>query len=156
MPAKKPPLPIVLVKKKLAEHVFRRAPKIGCTPIISVKKAATKTISNVRVIMVLDGCPVSKQPVRIANHLYVHRTGYSMNKKNPTLVSSTYSAVIPFPALTRATVNASKIQPTTSLPTPAERVTTPTVVSRSFVSVRIRHKTGNAVMHTATAENRTK
>jgi hypothetical protein len=87
------------------EHVTD-APKMGCTPITSVKKAAMKTMSNVSVIMVLEGCPVSKQPVRLANHPYVHRTGYIMNKTNPALVSSTYSAVMPFPELTSAKVNA--------------------------------------------------
>lgn len=36
------------------------------------------------------------------------------------------------------------ISPTTSFATPAERVMTPTFVSRSLSSVRIRHRTGKA------------
>ena len=40
-----------------------------------------------------------------------------------------------------------------SLPTPAESTTMPTVVSSSLSSVRIRHRTGNAVMEYATPVN---
>lgn len=66
-------------------------------------------------------------------------------------------AVIPDPlppaeALTRATVKARRTHPTTSFPTPAERTTIPTVVSRSLSSVMIRHRTGKAVMDMATYE----
>jgi hypothetical protein len=55
----------------------------------------------------------------------------------------------PAAELTSATVRASRIQPTTSLPTPAERTTTPTVVSSSLSSVRIRQRTGKAVIDMA-------
>ncbi len=72
------------------------------------------------------------------------RTPYARNRTYATQVSKTYNAVNPAPALTRATQRASNIQPTTSLPTPADRTTTPTWVCRSLSSVRIRHNTGKA------------
>ena len=43
-----------------------------------------------------------------------------------------------------------------SLPTPADKTTMPTVVSKIFNSVRIRHSTGNAVIEKATPENNMK
>lgn len=62
----------------------------------------------------------------------------------PTQTSKTQSAVRPVPALTRATHRASRIQPTTSFPTPAESTITPTLVPSNLSSVKIRHRTGNA------------
>jgi hypothetical protein len=62
----------------------------------------------------------------------------------------------PAEALTSATVRARRIQPTTSLPTPAARTTVPTVVSRSLHSVRMRQRTGNAVMDMAVPTKRRK
>lgn len=55
----------------------------------------------------------------------------------------------PAAALTRLTVSARSAQPTTSFPTPAARVTTPTSVSSSLSSVRIRQRTGKAVIDIA-------
>ena len=62
----------------------------------------------------------------------------------------TYNTVIPFAAFTNATVNASSTHPVTSLPTPAERATTPIDVCKSLSSVRILARTGNAVMEKLT------
>lgn len=62
---------------------------------------------------------------------------------------TTYNAVMPDPLLTSATHRARSTQPTTSFPTPAARTVTPTGVPRRFSSVRIRHRTGNAVMLSA-------
>jgi hypothetical protein len=53
---------------------------------------------------------------------------------------------MPDPLLTRATQRAKRIHPVTSFPTPAARTVTPTGVPKSFNSVRIRHRTGNAVI----------
>ena len=64
--------------------------------------------------------------------------------------------MIPLPALTRATVKASNTHPTTSFPTPADRTMTPTVVWRSLSSVRIRARTGNAVIAKLTPIKRRK
>ena len=57
---------------------------------------------------------------------------------------------MPDPALTRATQSARRIQPTTSLATPADSTMIPTDVRRSFNSVRMRQRTGNAVIAIAT------
>ena len=67
--------------------------------------------------------------------------------------SKTQSAVRPEPELTRATVKAKSVQPTMSIPEPADKTTIPTVVSSSLSSVKIRHRTGKAVIDSVTAVN---
>lgn len=56
----------------------------------------------------------------------------------------------PEEALTSATDSARSVQPTISFPTPADRTTIPTVVSTSLSSVRMRQRTGKAVIEYAT------
>jgi hypothetical protein len=73
-------------------------------------------------------------------------TAKTKNKPHPTQQRRTYKATIPEPLLTNATQRARRIQPTTSFPTPAARTVIPTGVERSFNSVRIRQRTGNAVI----------
>lgn len=108
-----------------------------------VKNELVSAISNVKATMDCEG-PFSSEPVRRRIHMNPMRTGKARKSENPTQVSSTQSAVIPLPALTRATQRASKIQPTTSFPTPADRTMTPTGVESSFSSVRMRQRTGKA------------
>lgn len=62
---------------------------MACTPMISVKNADANTISNVRVIMLVEGCPLSRLPERRASHLYAHLTGKSKKSTYPTLARST-------------------------------------------------------------------
>lgn len=88
-------------------------PKIAWIPIMSVKKADTKIIPRVIVIIIAVGCPFSKLPERRAIHLKAQRTGSRRKITNPTAVSNTQSAVSPLPAFTSATVRARRIQPTT-------------------------------------------
>ena len=123
--------------------------------MMSVKNADAKTSRIVTVMKNRDG-PFSIEPVLTASHRIAMRTGTSRNIEKPTATSKMYSAIRPLPAFTKAIDKASSTQPTTSFPTPALSTTMPTVVSRSFSSVKIRHRTGNAVMPTATAVKRRK
>ena len=61
-------------------QIERHEPKIGCIPMMSVKKAEMKTMTSVTVIITVVGVPLSKHPVRRASHLYAHLTGKSRNK----------------------------------------------------------------------------
>lgn len=124
--------------------------------MISVKNAEISTRRNVIVIIVVLGCPFSRLPVFLASHLKAYFTGNRRNRIYPTPAKRTQRAVRPEDALTRATLSANRTQPTTSFPTPAESVTTPTVVSSKRVSVRIRQSTGKAVIPIATATNKMK
>jgi hypothetical protein len=97
------------------------------------------------------GWPASMLPVRTASQWNAFLMGKMRTRVHPIAQRSMYKAVrpeafAPAEALTRATVSARRTQPTTSFPTPAERTTTPTVVSRSLHSVRIRQRTGKAVL----------
>ena len=78
------------------------------------------------------------------------RTRNNMKRVHPMQTSKTHNAVSPLPALTRATLRASNVHPMISLPTPADKTTIPTVVSSNLSSVRMRHRTGNAVIENAT------
>lgn len=96
-----------------------------------------------------DG-PLVIEPVRMATHKTNLFTTRSKNNVHPMQVKRIYKAVSPDPAFTRATLKAKSVHPTISFPTPADRTTIPTVVSKSLSSVRIRHSTGNAVIENAT------
>lgn len=141
-------------------------PKIACTPIISVKKAEPNTRRIVAVMKNIVG-PFSMDPVILASQANAQRPGKRRKIVYPTQTSKMYNAVRPDPAFTSATLRASNTQPTfatfriletrgsdahvlISFPTPADNTTIPTVVSRSLSSVRIRQRTGNAVMENAT------
>lgn len=113
--------------------------------MMSVNNAEPKTSSIVIVMKNIVG-PSRMEPVRRASQKRTRLTTKSRNRVHPTQTRRTHSAMRPDPALTRATLRASRVQPMMSLPTPAESTTIPTVVSRSFSSVRIRQRTGNAVM----------
>ena len=90
------------------------------------------------------------EPVRRASQYRMRLTMKRRNNVQPTQVRRIQSAMRPEPALTRATLRARSVQPMMSFPTPAESTTIPTVVSSSLSSVKIRHRTGNAVMEYAT------
>lgn len=115
----------------------------------SVKNADPNTRSIVAVIKNIVG-PCCVDPVCLASHPKAYLTGNNRNNVHPKQTNKTHNAVNPEPAFTRATLSANKVHPTTSLPTPAERTTMPTVVSRSLSSVRMRQRTGKAVMENAT------
>src|SRR5579859_2159488 len=100
-------------------------------------------------IIISDG-PRWIELLRLAKYM---NTGLTMNVRNrmyPIEARITYNTVMPLLALTRATVKASNTHPVTSLPTPAESVMTPTEVCSNLSSVRIRARTGNAVIENAT------
>lgn len=130
-------------------------PKIAWTPIMSVMNADPKRMSIVTVMKKIVG-PFSIDPVFLASHRRQSLTGNNRNKVHPTQVNKIQSAIKPDPALTSATDRASNVHPTMSFPTPAERTTMPTVVSKSFSSVKIRQRTGKAVMEYATPVNNMK
>ena len=117
--------------------------------MMSVKKAEPKARSIVTVIKNIVG-PSLVDPVRLASQYRTRFTKKSMNSVQPTQTRRIQSAMRPEPALTSATESARSVQPTISLPTPAESTTIPTVVSRILSSVRIRQRTGNAVIEYAT------
>jgi hypothetical protein len=94
--------------------------------------------------------PFCVLPVNLANRSSAILTGHMRNAVNAMHVSRIHRAVSPEVALTRATASASRLQPTTSLHTPADRTTMPTVVSRSFSAVRMRQRTGKAVIENDT------
>ena len=127
------------------------------TPMISVKKADPNRSKIVTVIKKMVG-PFSMEPVFIANHLNAFLTGKSRTNVHPTQTIRIHKAVRPDPALTRATLNARRVQPTgaerkhftrntttggrlcedlpISFPTAAERTAMPTVVSSNLSSVK--------------------
>ena len=57
-----------------------------------------------------------------------------------------YKVMIPPFEFTKATITASKIHPTTSLITPADKAIVPTGVCVSLYSTSIRQRTGKAVI----------
>jgi len=124
-------------------------PNIAWTPMTSVKNADPKTIRIVNVMKNIVG-PFSIEPVLRATQKSTLRTKNSMKSVHPTQTNKIHTAVSPLPAFTTATLNASKIHPMMSLPTPADMTTIPTVVSSSLSSVRTRHNSGNAVIEYAT------
>lgn len=121
----------------------RKAPKIACTPITSVKKADVN-ISMMEMVIMSGVGPFSVLPVRRAIQSMTHLTGMRITSDHAIAVSKIYRAERPEPALTSATVRASSVHPTISLPTPALNTTIPIVVSSSFSSVRIRHCSNGA------------
>ena len=127
-------------------------PKIAWTPMISVNNADPNIRRTTKVMKLFDG-PLVIEPVCMATHKTTLFTRRRQSKVQPTQVKRIHKAVSPEPAFTRATLKANNVHPTISFPTPADRTTIPTVVSKSLSSVRIRHKTGNAVMENATPEN---
>jgi hypothetical protein len=99
--------------------------------------------------------PSSVEPVRTASQLKNPRTGNSRNMAHPTHVKKTHRAVKPDEAFTRAILNASKVQPTTSLAIPALSTTTPTVVSRSLSSEARKTSHLGEIAHSRTSQNAT-
>ena len=128
------------------------APKMACTPIISVKKAEPNRSRIVIVMKNIVG-PFCIEPVLIASHRMIYLTGKRRTNVHPTHTRRMYRASTPAPPFTRATERAKSVQPIMSFPTPADSTTIPTVVSRSLSSVRMRHRTGKAVMEYATPVN---
>lgn len=113
--------------------------------MIPVNQADVNVRSKVIATMPCVG-PFFRLPDRRSNHMRPGRTAKTRNRIHPTAQSNTYNAVIPDPLLTRATQSARRIQPATSLPTPAASTVTPTGVPSSFSSVRMRQRTGKAVI----------
>ena len=99
-----------------------------------------------------DG-PLVIEPVWMATHKTTLFTRKRQNNVQPTQVKRIHKAVSPEDAFTKATLKAKSVHPTISFPTPADKTTIPTVVSKSLSSVRMRHKTGNAVIENATPAN---
>src|SRR5882757_3371070 len=118
----------------------------------SVKNADPNMRRMMNVIKVFDG-PLVIEPVWTATHKTTLFIGKSRNSVQPTQVKRIHKAVSPEPAFTKATLRAKSTHPTISFPTPADKTTIPTVVSKSLSSVRIRHNTGNAVIENATPAN---
>ena len=127
-------------------------PKIALTPITSVKNADPNIRSITKVMKLFDG-PLVIEPVWMATQKTTRLTGKRQNNVQPTQVKRIHKAVSPEPAFTKATLKAKRVHPTISFPTPADKATIPTVVSKSLSSVKIRHNTGNAVMENATPAN---
>lgn len=116
---------------------------------MSVKNAQAQRTIMVTVMKNMVG-PFSVLPVNLAKRRRMILTGHKRNAVNAMHVRRIHRAVRPEVALTSATASASRLQPTTSLHTPAERTMTPTVVSKSCRAVRIRQRTGKAVMENDT------
>ena len=127
-------------------------PKIAWTPITSVKNADPNIRRITNVMKLFDG-PLLIEPVWTATQKTTLFTTRSRNNVHPTQVKRIQTAVSPEPAFTKATLKARSVHPTISFPTPADKTTIPTVVSKSLSSVKIRHSTGNAVMENATPAN---
>ena len=77
-------------------------------------------------------------------------TGHNRKEENAMQIIKVHNAENPEPAFTREMFSASKVQPMTSFPTPADRTTIPRVVSSNLSSVRMRQRTGKAVIEYAT------
>jgi len=122
---------------------------------MSVKNADPNIRRIVKVMKPFDG-PLVIEPVWMATQKTTLFTRRRQNNVQPTQVRRIHKAVNPEPAFTKATLKAKSAHPTISFPTPADKTTIPTVVSNSLSSVRIRHKTGNAVMENATPANNMK
>lgn len=93
--------------------------------------------------------PFSMLPDLLRSMWNTGLTANTRNKTQATQTSRTHKAARPEPLLTRATQRARRIQPTTSFPTPAASVVTPTSVCRRFSSDKMRQSTGKAVMDKA-------
>ena len=119
------------------------------TPITSVKNADPKRMRIVKVMKNMVG-PFSIEPVLRATQRSILRTMNSMKRDHAMQTNKIHKAVSPLPAFTSATLSASNVHPMMSFPTPADKTTTPTVVSSSLSSVRMRHSTGKAVIEYAT------
>lgn len=115
----------------------------------SVKNEDPNRTRVVRVMKTIVG-PFSIEPVLRASHKSALRTMTSMKTVHPMQTNKIHKAVSPLPAFTSATLRASNVHPIMSFPTPADKTIIPTVVSSSFSSVRMRHKTGKAVIEYAT------
>lgn len=124
--------------------------RVGHTPMTSVKKADANATRIVTVTKNMVG-PPCVEPVLLASHNMAHLTGSKKKIVQPTQMNVIHNAVNPECALMSVIHRARRIQPTISFPTPAESTTMPTVVSRSLSSVRIRHRTGKAVIENTTA-----
>jgi hypothetical protein len=138
-------------EKEKEEREREREERVVVSPMISVTNAETNTDMSMTIITPGVGpCSPSKLPLLLHNHKNAFFPGQRTNTVHATAQSRIYTAVTPEEALTSAIVSARRIQPITSFPTPAERTIWPTRVSSSLVSVRMRHRTGNAVMLMAT------
>jgi hypothetical protein len=115
---------------------------------IPVKKAEARTINIVRATMLWVG-PFCRLPVRLNIQMNGGRTAKINNRVQPIQQRSAQSAARPELLLTKATHRASRTQPVTSFPIPAARTVEPTLERSKLSSVRIRHKTGKAVMDRA-------
>ena len=124
-------------------------PNIAWTPMTSVKNADPNKIRIVTVMKNIVG-PLSIDRVVRATQKSTLRTMNSMKNVHPMQINKIHNAASPLPAFTSATLRASSVHPMMSLPTPADKTTTPTVVSSSLSSVKIRHSTGKAVIEYAT------
>lgn len=102
------------------------------------------------------GRPVSTEPVLIANQRKDHLMGPRKKMVQPTAMRSAQRAVKPDAELAKAAAKASSIHPTTSLRIPLARTISPTSVAKSLVSVRMRQRTGKAVIEMATPMNKKK
>lgn len=89
-------------------------------------------------------------PVILASQSNARLTGKRRNKVYAKQVRKVHRAVRLDVAFTNETASASKVQPMTSFATPAERTMRPTVVSSSLSAVRIRQRTGKAVIENET------
>jgi hypothetical protein len=118
----------------------------------SVRNAGPNIKSTTKVMKPFDG-PLVIEPVWIAAHRTTLFTRRRQKKVQPTQVKRIHRAVSPEPAFTKATLKANSVHPTISFPTPADKTTIPTVVSKSLSPVRMRHKTGKAVIENATPAN---
>ena len=128
---------------------------MACTPIASVTNADPKRTSTVTVMKNIVG-PLVIEPVHLASQCKNVLRGNRRNSVQTMQVNKIQSAINPDPARTRATESANKVHPTMSFPIPADNTTIPTVVSKSFSSVKIRQSTGNAVMENAIPVNNMK
>jgi hypothetical protein len=99
----------------------KKAMKTRVSPMISVTKAETNTDMSMTIMTPGVGpCSFSKLPLLLHNHKKAFFPGQRTNTVHATAQSRMYTAVTPDEALTSAIVRASRIQPITSLPTPAE------------------------------------
>ena len=117
--------------------------------MMSVKSADPNMTKIVNVMKNIVG-PFSIELVLRASHKSALRMKASMKIVHPTQTNKIHKAVSPLLAFTSATLRASKVHPIMSLTTPADKTIIPTVVSSNLSSVRMRHKTGKAVIEYAT------
>lgn len=110
-----------------------------------VKNAEKRTSSKVNATTPCVG-PFCKLPVLLTHHMNGGLTANTKNRIHPMQHSNAQRAASPLLLLTKATQSANKIQPVTSFPMPAANTVTPTLLLNNLSSVKIRHRTGNAVM----------